>query len=136
MRIKSKSVRTIKQTVIFDAPASEVYDALMGSKKHSAFTESECVISNSVGGSFKAYEGYIKGSNIFLEKNKKIVQNWHCTDFPSRHKSIVTFELEEKNGKTILHFTHENVPVANYEDLEDGWKEHYWDKMEEYFKKY
>ncbi len=136
MRIKSKGVRTIKQTVEFDASPEEVYDLLMDSKKHSEFTDSECMIQNNVGGSFKIYDGYIKGSNILLEKNKKIVQNWHCTDLPSRHKTTVTFELEEKNGKTILHFTHENVPVSNYEDLEEGWKEHYWDRMKEYFKEH
>src|SRR3989344_4631627 len=100
---------TLKQTIVFDAPASEVYDALLDSDKHSAFTESECIISKHVGGGFSAYDGYITGGNILLDKNKKIVQSWHCSDFPSRHKSKVTFELSEKNGKTTLNFTHENV---------------------------
>lgn len=126
--------KIIKQNIKFKANPHEVYEVLMDSKKHSAFTGSPAKISREVGDRFSCYDGYIKGENIELVKDKKIVQKWIGSDFPKGDSSIVKFELKEtKDGGTELHFTHENVPDKLVQDISDGWKEHYWDKMKDYF---
>ena len=48
----------------------------------------------------------------------------------------MTFILEEgSDGGTDLEMIHEDVPDDKEEDISNGWKDHYWDKMKEYFAK-
>ena len=74
--------KTIRQVVTFRASPHDVYEALMDSKKHSAFTGDKAVISREVGGTFEAGTGYISGTNLQLVPDRKIVQSWRGTDFP------------------------------------------------------
>ncbi|HLC79775.1 MAG TPA: SRPBCC family protein [archaeon] len=125
--------KTIRQVVKFEASAKDVYDCLMDSKKHSAFTQSECKIGKNTGDSFSAYDGYIEGTTIELIPGEKVVQSWHASDWPKGHYSEVIFEFEQKGSKTKLKFTHSNVPEEFFEEIKAGWIEHYWSKMKEFF---
>jgi len=46
---------------------------------------------------------------------------------------LITFELEEADGATKLHLTHEGVPDEMHEDCKKGWNESF-DKLEENIK--
>ena len=85
--------KIIKQTVTFKASPHEVYEALMDSKKHAAFTGGKASISREVGGSIMAYDEYITGKNIELVPDQKIVQDWRAVDWPEGYYSRVTFVL-------------------------------------------
>ncbi len=126
--------RTIKQTVLFKAEPHEVYEALMDSKKHSAFTGDKAVISRKEGGKFSAYGGYAEGKNLRLIPGKKIVQTWRSSDFDEGYFSKVTFELAKVKGGTKLTFKHEGVPSDQYDELKRGWVDFYWEPMKEMFK--
>ena len=67
---------TIIQKVVIPASPEEVYDAFMDARKHSEFTGSEATCDPTVGGKFTAWDGYISGRNLELEKGKRIVQEW------------------------------------------------------------
>jgi len=121
--------KTIKQAVTFRAEPPEVYDAILDSKKHSAFTQSKCVIGKKAGDIFSAYDGYIEGKNIELIPGRKIVQSWHSDGWPKGHYSEVKFEFEKTRKGTKMKFTHSAVPEDDFEEKSSGWKEHYWDKM-------
>jgi len=125
---------TIHQTVEFNAPAHDIYEMLMDSDKHAAFTESPAEISKEVGGSFTAYGDYIEGTNTELSPDKKIVQSWRASDWPDEHFSTATYELSEQDGKTIVTFTQENVPDDFMDDIAEGWNDYYWDKMKKMLK--
>ena len=124
-----KETRMIKERVTFGASPDEVYEMLMDSKKHSAFTGSSAKISRKAGGGISAYDGYITGKNLKLIPGKLIVQEWAASDWEEGHMSIVKFELEAKGKKTLLNFTQENVPPGQYEEIKKGWKEFYWEPM-------
>ncbi len=119
-------MKTIKQTVLFNASPAELYEAILNPKIHSEFTGSKATNSQKVGGKFSAYDGYIWGTNLELEKDKKIVQNWACSDFPDGHFSRATFEFKKVGNKTKLVFTHEGVPEKEFEKISAGWFEFYW----------
>ncbi len=70
--------KPIKQSVTFKASPHAVYEALMDSKKHSAFTGGKASISRVVGGKYTAYDNYVNGKNIELVPDKKIVQSWRA----------------------------------------------------------
>jgi activator of HSP90 ATPase len=57
------------------------------------------------------------------------VQKWRGTDWPKNHYSKATFELNEVSEGTELAFTQTGVPEKHYRDIEQGWTEHYWNKM-------
>jgi len=88
--------RTIKQSVTIKASPHVVYEALMDSKKHAAFTGGKATISRKVGGKFSVFDEYAEGENLELVPDKKIVQSWRASDCrkvnilksPSRWKEL------------------------------------------------
>ena len=127
--------KTIKQTVTIKASPHQVYEALMDSKQHSRFTGGKASISRKVGGKFTAYDGYAKGINLELVPDEKIVQSWRAEDWPAGHESRVTFAIKEVNGGSRLTFTQSGVPVDQYEDVSQGWRDYYWTPMKELLEK-
>ena len=123
--------RTIRQTVNFKAAPHDLYETLMDSKKHSAFTGGGCTISRRVGGKIDIYDGYITGENVELVPDKKIVQLWKPEEdcWPSDYFSKVTFSFKATKSGTRLTFVHSGVPVACGNRFDIGWNEHYWAKM-------
>ena len=125
--------KTISQKVTFDTSPEVLYDMLMQEKKHAAFTGAEAKITNRIGGKFSAWDNYITGKNILLEKGKKIVQEWWCADLPDGHITIITFTFSViKKNSTQLEFMQTNVPPDQYKALAKGWQDFYWTPMKEY----
>jgi activator of HSP90 ATPase len=127
--------KIIQQTVTFHATPHEVYEALMDSEKHAAFTGGKAEISRLVGGSFTAYDDYIAGKNIELVPDKKIVQDWRAVDWPAGWFSRITFELTPVPAGTRLDFTHAGLPEGAEEEFTQGWIDNYWEPMKAYFEK-
>ena len=132
----SVKVTEIKQKIVIPAAPEEVYKAFMDAKKHSAFTGSKATSSPRVGGKFSAWDGYISGRNLELEKGKRITQEWITTDWPDNYppsKLELTFK-KTKQGTEIT-MIHSNVPAEQADDLAEGWNEFYWKPMKDYFTK-
>ena len=122
--------KTIRQSVTFRASPKTIYEMLMDSRKHAAFTGSKVRISRKVGGKFTAYDDYISGTNLELVPNKKIVQSWRGNDWPKDHHSKATFLLKPVKGGTRLAFTQTGVPVEIRDHpLKQGWIDYYWEPM-------
>jgi len=123
-------ILTIKQKIVLSFPPHEVYEMLMDSKKHAEFTGEPARISRKVGGFFSTYSGYAKGKNLELVPDKKIVQTWRADDWPKNKISTVTYSLSQvPKNRTTLNFTQKDIPADQYEDVANGWKEFYWEKM-------
>ena len=118
--------KDIKQGLMIKASPHDIYEALMDSKKHAAFTGAGAKISREVGGVFTAHDGYIEGTNLELVKDKKIVQRWRGSDWPAGHFSTVTYLLKPTEGGTKLMFSQKGVPTDQVKNISDGWKEYYW----------
>jgi activator of HSP90 ATPase len=129
-------VTTIKQNAVIPATPDEVYEAFMDAKKHSAFTGSKATCNPKIGGKFTAWDGYISGKNLELEKGKKIVQEWITTEWPKGYPPS-RFELTFKKVKdgTEISMVYSDVPAEQADDIEQGWIDFYWKPLKEYFKK-
>jgi activator of HSP90 ATPase len=127
--------KIIKQTVTFKATPHAVYEALMDSKKHAAFTAGKAGISRVVGGKIKAYDNYISGKNVELVPDKKIVQDWRAVDWPEGYYSRVTFRFSAVPKGTRLDFTHAQVPDGTEEEFKQGWIDNYWEPMKRFLEK-
>ncbi|MDB2657527.1 SRPBCC domain-containing protein [Crocinitomicaceae bacterium] len=120
-------------TTTLNARAKEVYDAWLNSESHSEMTGGEAEIHNAVGASFSAWDGYIEGRNIALDANKRIVQSWRTSEFEEGEEdSRIEILFEESNDQTNLTLIHTNLS-ENGEQYINGWKEHYFAPMQEYF---
>ena len=128
--------RTIRQTVTIPATPKQVYDALMVSRLHKAFTGAKATISTKVGGKFSAWDGYIHGTNVELVPGKRIVQRWRPSDgsWAADHYSVVKYVLTPVRGGTKISFTHSGVPAEHAGHLSKGWYKSYWDPLKKYFK--
>ncbi|HYA57702.1 MAG TPA: SRPBCC family protein [Thermoplasmata archaeon] len=129
-----RKTRTIRHSVWIRAPPTDVYDALMTSKGHSAFTGASARISPRVGGKFTAHDGYIHGRNVELVRGRKIVQEWRPAEdaWPKDHYSTVTFTLRPSRGGTQLTFLQTGVLPEYAAELAGGWKEFYWTPLKQY----
>ncbi len=125
--------KTLHQSVLLNATAHEVYEALMDSKQHTEFTHSPAVIRREVGAEFSAFDGWASGITLELIPDTKIVQKWRAVDWPRGHYATVTFELFKEGQQTRLDFTQSEIPAEFYAELEAGWIEYYWDNLTAYF---
>lgn len=128
---------TIRQEVDIETSPEKVYEALLSSKDHSNFTESEAHISDKEGESFSAYDGYILGKNIKLIPTEKITQKWRAVEsnWPEDHWSTVEFHLSDnEEGGTRLIFIQKELPKKIAENVANGWHKYYWKPLNAYFK--
>jgi activator of HSP90 ATPase len=121
--------KTIRQTRTFGASPTRLYDTLMDSRKHAAFTGEAASISKKVGGKIAAYGDYIEGKNVELIRGRKIVQLWRGSDWPEGHFSKVIFKFKSFKGGAKLTFTQTGVPDAQYKSIKQGWIDFYWEPM-------
>ncbi len=125
-----------KLSVTIKAPAELIYKTWLNSKGHREMTGSEASISDQVGTSFSAWDGYISGENLELETNKRIIQTWRTTEFKKNQEdSLVEIELipnDKLSTKIVL--THTNLSDQD-EHFKKGWKDFYFIPMKKYFEK-
>jgi activator of HSP90 ATPase len=133
MKLKTTS---ITQKVVIPASPEEVYDAFMDAKKHSAFTGAKAMCDATVGGEFSAWDGYITGKNLELEKGKRIVQEWITTEWPEGYApSRLEFTFCKVKGGTELTMVHSNIPAEQADEYKQGWIDNYWEPLKAYFEK-
>jgi len=138
LKMKSLKTRTtvIKQKVIIPATPEEVYEAFTDAKKHTAFTGSKATGAAKIGARFTAWDGYIYGKHLELQKGKKIVQEWITTDWPKDYPpSRIELVLNKVGNDTEISMTQSNAPAEQAKELEEGWTEFYWNPLREYFKR-
>jgi uncharacterized protein YndB with AHSA1/START domain len=124
----------IRQSVGLPGTPQQVYDALMTTRGHRAFSGADARISPRVGGKFMAWGGYIHGTNLRLVPGKLIVQTWVPSDatWPKGHLSKVRYALARSPRGTRVAFTHSAVPAEHVGHLSKGWKTSYWTPLRKY----
>src|SRR4030067_2531772 len=126
MKVPTK-IKTIKQKIIIPTSPDALYEAFMDAKIHSAFTGSKATCDPKIGGKFTAWDGYISGRNLELEKGKKIVQEWITTEWPQDYPpSKLELTFNQVDGNTEIIMVHSNVPADQANELLEGGTAFYW----------
>ena len=134
MKLKTAS---ITQKVVIPASPEDVYEALIDAKKHSAFTGAKATCDATVGGEFTAWDGYIWGKNLELDKGKRIIQEWATTEWPEGYPpSKLELTFTRVKGGTEIKMVHSKVPEDQAEEYRQGWIDNYWEPLKNYFKKH
>ena len=127
--------KTIQQTIQLRAAPREVYQAIMNSRRHAAFTGMPASISGKAGGKFTIGEDdLIRGRQLELVPDERIVQAWAIAmdGWPLGHESKLTLRLAAVEGGTRLEMTHEGVPVVCAAPVAQGWQAYYWLPLKKY----
>lgn len=125
---------TFTLSAILPAEPEEVYDSWLDSRGHSAMTGAEAHASAKAGAEFTAWDGYISGRNIALERPRRIVQSWRTSQFAETDpESRIEVLLEKVAGGTKLTLHHSNVPDGHTSYRDGGWQDYYFAPMQAYF---
>jgi uncharacterized protein YndB with AHSA1/START domain len=120
--------------VIPGVTPAQVFKALTDPKQHTEFTGSTATGAARAGCRFTAWDGYISGKHVKLEKHRLIVQEWSTAEWPEgAPPSRVEWSMEEAPGGTRLTLMHSEVPAEQAEAYRKGWIAYYWEPLKEYF---
>lgn len=117
-------------------PASPraVYRAWLTGAEHTRMTGAAATGKPESGARFTAWDGYIEGKNLELEPGRRILQSWRSTEFPEgAEDSLLEVTLFPEDGGTRLVLRHSEIPEGQGTAYLDGWKEHYFEPMKQYF---
>jgi activator of HSP90 ATPase len=121
-------------SAIFPALPEVVFDAWMSSEKHGAMTGAKASVEARVGGAFTAWDGYLWGKTLEMERPRRIVQSWRTSEFPEESPdSRLEILLEKVTTGTKLTLRHSNLPQDQVESYRQGWQDSYFKPMAEYF---
>jgi activator of HSP90 ATPase len=121
-------------TITLPAKAADIYKAWLSTQGHTKMTGSPAKVDGRENGDFTAWDGYIWGTFLELDENKRITQSWRTSEFPEEAEdSHVEVILEESGGKTKLTLVHTNIPEGQ-DSYKKGWEDFYFTPMQIYFK--
>lgn len=131
------TTKDIHQIIAFPTTALDLYQCIMDERKHSSFTGSEAIIEDKEGSTFTAYDGYIEGRNVVLERGKKIVQTWKANEeeWPDNHTSEVVFIFTDTPSGGQIEFFQTAIPAAIADNIEKGWTDYYWEPLKFYLER-
>jgi uncharacterized protein YndB with AHSA1/START domain len=135
MWLNESTMPRIHQEIRFHTTPQRVYEALMDSQRHAAFTGAPAEISREPGGRWSAHGGGIQGRNLELVPDRRIVQSWRAGNWPEGVHSVVRFELEPADEGTKLTLTHDALPDEGSAHIDDGWRQRYWEPLAEYLER-
>ena len=125
---------SLELTALLPAPPERVYRAWLDGAEHAAMTGGAASVEPGVGGRYTAWDGYITGTTLELEPNRRIVQSWRTRQFPRRcPDSRLEILLEPAAGGTRLTLLQTGIPKGQGKRYRSGWPENYFEPMQEYF---
>lgn len=96
-------------------------------------TGGEAQVSDQVGGTFIAWDGYISGTNLVLEDKNRMVQTWRTVEFADdEQNSQLEILFNKVEGGTEISLIHSNLPEHGMQ-YKQGWVDNYFEPMTEYF---
>ena len=128
-------VKTLVQQVKFKAAPDKLFDIYLNSAKHGAAIGSKAKVSAKPGSDFMASDGYITGKLVATVPKSFVAQTWRAADWKeSDPDSFLILHFEKAKGGSVLTMVHAGVPDDQADNLDDGWKESYWQPWKAYLK--
>lgn len=133
MAAKTKSIR---QKQLIPALPEAVYDCFVNARKHTAFTGSKATGLGRAGCKFTAWDGYIAGKHLELDRPNRIVQEWTTSGWPEgAPPSRLEFTFKAKKDGTEVTMVQSNIPAEQAASYDKGWVDYYWTPLKAYFSK-
>lgn len=126
-------MKSLTQHYTIEAPIEKVWQALINTDLINEWGGGPAEMNDEVDQEFRLWGGDIWGKNIEVVPNRKLVQEWYSGQWPK--PSICTFELVEDGDETELTLIHTHIPDDEFNEIENGWKEHYLEPLKNWIEK-
>lgn len=113
------------------AEPKDVYNALTNQAMLEIWTGETAVMEEKENTEFSLWDGSISGKNLEFVKDHKIVQEWYFGE--TETPSIVTIKLHPDKDGTSMEVVQTNIPDEAYDNIVEGWKEDYFDALNQLF---
>lgn len=121
---------SIECSTLLPVEPAQLFDAWLDSAAHTAFTGSPASIEPFIGGRFTAWDGYITGETLALERPGRIVQAWRTSEFPdSAPASRLEVLIEPAREGARLTLVHSEIPDGQGDGYYTGWLDFYFAPM-------
>jgi activator of HSP90 ATPase len=111
-----------------------IYRAWLSPDGHAAMTGSPARVEGRPNGAFTAWDGYIWGTFIELEENRRILQTWRTSECPQdAGDSHVELLVEPRGSSTEITLRHWDFPDGQAASYKQGWENFYFKPMRLYF---
>jgi activator of HSP90 ATPase len=127
-----QKLTSLQNIVPMKASPQRVYSALLDAKQFAACSGMPAEIDPKEGGAFTLFQGQIVGRNIELVPNLRVVQAWRPAHWDPGIYSIAHFELKPNGAGTTIVFDHTGFPAGEFDHLDWGWKNHYWEPLQKF----
>ena len=125
--------RIITQSILLTASFDRLYATYLDPVLHASVTGAAVMVGAEPGSVFRAFDGQISGSTLFVIAPRLIVQSWRSINFLESDPDstlILSFVPEGANGRIDL--IHIDVPEQDYQGVSDGWEKYYWEPWKRY----
>ena len=124
----------LRLATVLSADPGAIYDAWVSGELHAEMTGSSATSDAKKGGEFTAWDGYITGKHLVLERGKRIVQSWRTKEFPNAAPdSMLEVRLSKVKKGTRIALLQSDIPDGQSEMYTEGWLSNYFDPMTRYF---
>lgn len=117
----------IKQVYVIKSPVKKVWRALVDPEIIERWGAGPARMDTKEGSEFSLWGGDIRGKNIQIVDNKKIVQEWYAGNWSK--PSIVSITLKSKGDITQVNLRQKDVPKNEEADVDDGWSRYYFGEI-------
>eukprot|EP01095_Lingulamoeba_sp_RSL-Kostka_P013516 TRINITY_DN5629_c0_g1_i2.p1 TRINITY_DN5629_c0_g1~~TRINITY_DN5629_c0_g1_i2.p1 ORF type:complete len:508 (+),score=145.47 TRINITY_DN5629_c0_g1_i2:58-1581(+) len=117
-------------TVLFQVPPIELFAMLTDKDTLSELLGSECTFSSKPGGLFSLLNGQVTGTNLYLDKGKRLLQSWRCDDWPKDHYSNLKILFQPIESGTELTLNQSDVPQNYVKKTDMIWDSQFWNKLD------
>jgi len=123
----------IQQSAKFSCSPKELFEMYIDSAKHTAATGMPARLSRRAGGNFTAFGKMLRGRNLLVVPNRKIVQAWRSAGWKrSEPDSILVLEFSKTGRGSQVDLVHIGVPKHDYKGVMQGWPKYYWQPWKRY----
>jgi activator of HSP90 ATPase len=110
---------------VFNAPAQQLYDALLKPEMVSAWSRSKAEIAPTAPSKYSLFGGNITGEIKSLVEGKSISQTWRLKEWKAGHYANVDIELIQGSGETVMKVNWTGIPVGQEEVVKSNFEEYY-----------
>ncbi len=104
-----------------------LFDMYLSAQSHASFTGFPVTIEPRVGSPFRAFDGMLSGTVIYLDPKRLIVQTWRSAHWPATAMdSVLTLSFWPDKEGARIELAHINVPEDDFAGVSQGWEKYYW----------
>jgi len=117
-------MKHLHQTYTIKAPIAEVWQAFVNPEIINQWSGGPAKMDAEDGTEFSLWGGDIFGKKTKVVENELLEQDWFG-DKSWQEPSKLSFKFSEQDGSTVVELDQTNVPDAEAQDIDQGWKDYY-----------